>query len=85
MQSQFPPEIRRMIWQHAIGNQKIHIINKYRRLGHAVKNDEYWRQQHAKRPDLRASSWIYTYGSLPTIKQLADNNLCDLLFTCRQI
>jgi hypothetical protein len=74
-----------MIWRHAIGNRKIHIINKYRRLGHAVMDDEYWRQHHAERPGLRASSYMYTYGTLPTTKQLADNNLCDLLVTCLRI
>jgi len=83
--SQLPIEIRLQIWQHSIGNQTFHIINKYRRLGHAVMDDEYWRQHHAERPNLRASSWIYTFGSLPTTKKLASDNLCDLLVACRQI
>jgi hypothetical protein len=74
-----------MIWQHAIGNQKLHIIHQHKRMGHAVMDEAYWRQHHAKRPDHRASSWIYTYGSLPTTKQLADQNLCDLLVTCSQV
>ena len=78
-------EIRLQIWQYTVGNQTIHIINKYRRLGHTVMDDEYWRQYHAERPSLRACSWIYSYGSLPTTKQLADNNMCDLLATCRKI
>ncbi|KAH8707620.1 hypothetical protein GQ44DRAFT_763601 [Phaeosphaeriaceae sp. PMI808] len=71
--------------KYAIGNQKIHIINKYRRLGHTVMNHEYWDQYHAERSGLRASSWMYSYGSLPTTKQLADNNMCNLLITCCQI
>jgi hypothetical protein len=28
---------------------------------------------------------MYTYGSFPTTKQLADRNLCHLLVTCQQI
>jgi hypothetical protein len=82
---QLPIETRLQVLQHAIGKRTLHIINKYRRLGHAVIDEEYWRQHNAERPSLRASSWMYTYGSLPTTKQLADDNLCDLLVTCRQI
>jgi len=48
-------------------------------------NEAYWHQHHAKRPNLRASLWMYTYGSLPTTKQLAVQNLCDLLVTCSQV
>ena len=83
--SHLPIEVRLQIWLHVIGNQKIHIINKYRRLGHAVMDDEYWCQYHAERPSLRACSWMYTYGALPTTKQLADDTLCHVLVTCRQI
>lgn len=83
--TRIPIELRLQIWQYAIGNQTFHIINKYRRLGHAVMDADYWRQHHAERPSLRACSWMYTYGSLPTTKQLADRNLCHLLVTCQQI
>jgi hypothetical protein len=48
-------------------------------------DDEYWRQHNAARPDLRTCSWMYTFGSLPATKQLTDENLCDLLVTCRQV
>ncbi|KAH7382338.1 hypothetical protein BKA66DRAFT_118015 [Pyrenochaeta sp. MPI-SDFR-AT-0127] len=83
--SRLPLEIRLYIWSHALGNQRVHIISKYRRLGHTLCDTEYWREWEAERPGLRASSWMYTYGSLPTTKKLADYNLCDLLVSCKQI
>ncbi|KAF2183229.1 hypothetical protein K469DRAFT_751787 [Zopfia rhizophila CBS 207.26] len=80
-----PAEIRLMIWEYAIGGQKIHIVSKYRRLGHVICTPEYWEENRCKRPGLRASSYMLTYGSLPSTKQLADWNMCNLLRACRQI
>jgi hypothetical protein len=31
-----PTEVRLLIWTYALGNQKIHIINKCRRLGYVA-------------------------------------------------
>lgn len=80
-----PSEVRILVWEYVIGNQKIHIVSKFGRLGHVVCNAEYWADNRAERPGLRASSYMFTYGSLPMTKQLADWSLCDLLRTCRQI
>jgi len=80
-----PAELRLVIWEYAIGRQTIHIVHKYRRLGHAVCDTEYWTENRAERPNLRASSYMYTYGSLPPTKQLADWNMCSLLLTCRKM
>jgi hypothetical protein len=78
-----PAEIRMKIWKYAIGNQELHIISKYRRLGHAVCDAGYWAENQSERPDLRASSYMFTYGSLPRTKQLADWSMVNLLTTCR--
>ncbi|CAI6333041.1 unnamed protein product [Periconia digitata] len=78
-------ELRLMIWRWAIGDQKIHIVSKYRRLGHVVCNEEYWEQIRSERPNLRASSYMFVYGSLPTTKQLADWSMNDLLVVCRKV
>ena len=81
--SKLPAEIRAEIWKYAIGNQEIHIISKYRRIGHAVCNAGYWVEYQAERPDLRASSYMFTFGSLPRTKQLADWSMVNLLRTCQ--
>jgi hypothetical protein len=78
-----PPEIRVIIWKYTIGNQEVHIVSKFRRIGHAVCDAGYWAENQAERPGLRASSYMFTYGSLPTTKQLADWNMLSLLRTCR--
>ncbi|KAF1938560.1 hypothetical protein EJ02DRAFT_514428 [Clathrospora elynae] len=83
--SRLPGEVRFLIWTYALGNQKFHIIPKYRRFGHAVCDADYWQQWNTERPSLQASSWMYTYGSLPTTKKLADYNICDLLVACSQM
>ncbi|KAF2267826.1 hypothetical protein CC78DRAFT_576839 [Lojkania enalia] len=83
--TQLPSEIRLTIWGYTIGYQKIHIISKFRRLGHAICDAQYWRENRSEQPGLRASSYMFTYGSLPTTKQLADWSICNLLRTCRQM
>jgi len=80
-----PAEIRLKIWRYAIGNQEIHIISKYRRLGHAVCDEEYWAENQAERPGLRASSYMFTFGSLQRTKQLADWSMVNLLRTCQLV
>ncbi|PVH96236.1 hypothetical protein DM02DRAFT_617376 [Periconia macrospinosa] len=83
--SRIHPELRLMIWKHAIGAQTLHIVSKYRRLGHAVCDEDYWEQARSERPDIRASSYLFVYGSLPTTKQLADWSMCNLLVACRKL
>ncbi|KAF2875558.1 hypothetical protein BDV95DRAFT_591038 [Massariosphaeria phaeospora] len=80
-----PAEIRHMVWCYAVGNQSIRLVSKHRRVGHVVCNAEYWKDMNCERPGLRASSYLFTYGSLPTTKQLADWNMCHLLVASRQI
>lgn len=74
-----------LIFEYAIGGQRIHIICKHRKLGHAVCNEEYWDEHRSEMPGLRSSSYMYTFGSLPATKQLADWSMCNLLRTCRQM
>jgi hypothetical protein len=78
-----PPEIRVVIWKYIIGNQEVHIVSKFGRIGHTICDAGYWAENRADRPDLRASSYMFTYGTLPTTKQLADWNMLSLLRTCR--
>jgi hypothetical protein len=80
-----PVEVRLAIWEHAIGRQEIHIVHKYRRLGHVVCDARYWTENRSEKPGLRASSYMYTYASLPPRKQLADWSMCSLLLTCRKM
>ncbi|KAF1958296.1 hypothetical protein CC80DRAFT_28033 [Byssothecium circinans] len=82
--SRTPTEIRLVIWEYAIGGQNLHIISKYRRLGHTVCDDQYWDEMRSERPSLRASSYMFTYASLPMTKRPAERSLRSPLVTCRQ-
>jgi hypothetical protein len=73
--TKLPAEIRRRIWEMAIGGMRLHIVRKYKRLGHTVcsMSDETCDCDSISQELHRAA------------EVLADWNMLALLTTCRQI
>lgn len=81
-----PTEIRLQIWQLVIGDQKIHILRKEKKLGHQVclgkvvcLHSRYlWRLYNSGEPLLR-------HEPFKADDKLAETSLLHLIMSCRQM